>query len=169
MFGFALFVILIIQDPFEPCGPLDLQEGFISPPSPILQCQPALRKATLSGLLFPIPPSSPSSSIFTFILRIFLSFAFCEMQDVGYWLLGDKAGSQGDSVVSLTTRLGQPQMNNLLSAVGGKGGLFWALQSVCVGVWGWKWYPLRVIANLSTPGFLAWPEYTEPGEQWAGG
>lgn len=32
MFRFAFFVNMIIHDPFEPCCPLDLQEGFISPP-----------------------------------------------------------------------------------------------------------------------------------------
>lgn len=92
-------------------------------------------KATLSGLLFPILPSYPSSSIFTFIFRIFLPFAFCKMQDVGYWLLGDKPGSQGDSVVSLTTRLGQLQMNKPPISCGRERGAFLgSAKSVCRGV-----------------------------------
>lgn len=48
-------------------------------------------------------------------------------------------------------------------------GLFWALQRVCVGVWGWDWELVRVVANLSTPCLLVWPEYKELGEQWARG
>lgn len=40
---------------------------------------------------------------------------------------------------------------------------------MCVGVWGWDWEPLRVVANLSTPCLLAWPEYKDLGEQWIGG
>lgn len=133
MFRFSFFVNMITQDPFELCCPLDLQEAFISPPSPILQCQqPTGSLPTLSGLLFKIVPSYPSSSIFTFIFRIFLPFAFCKMQDVGYWLLGDKSGSLGDSVVSLTTRLGQPQMNKPPISCGRERGGFSGLCKECV-------------------------------------
>lgn len=35
-------------------------------------------------------------------------------------------------------------------------------------MWGWDWELVRVVANLSTPFILAWPEYKELGEQWAG-
>lgn len=56
------------------------------------------------------------------------------MRDVGYWLLGNKPGYEGDSVVSLTTRLGQPQMKKLVSAVGGKGAFLGSAKSVCRGV-----------------------------------
>lgn len=91
------------------------------------------------------------------------------MQDVGYWLLGDKSGSQGDSMVSLTTRLGQPQMNKAPISCGRERGLFWVLQSVCRGLRGRDWEPRRVVANLSTPCVLAWPEYKELRELWSGG
>lgn len=94
-------------------------------------------KATLSAHLFQILPSYPSSLIFTFIFRIFLPFSFCKMRDVGYWLLGDKSGSQGDSVVSLTTRLGQPQMNKPPISCGRERGAFLGLGSaknVCRGI-----------------------------------
>lgn len=53
--------------------------------------------------------------------------------------------------------------------MGGKEGLFWALQRVCVGVWVWDWEPVSVAANLSTPFILACPEFKALGEQWAGG
>lgn len=38
-----------------------------------------------------------------------------------------------------------------------------------VGVWGWNWEPVKIVANLGTPCFLVCPEYKEPGEQWARG
>lgn len=130
---------MTIQDPFRPCYPLDLRGGFITPSSFILQCQrqwwePPLTRRPPSLHLFQILSSYPSSLIFTFIFRIFLPFAFCKMRDVGYWLLGNKPGYEGDSVVSLTTRLGQPQMKKLVSAVGGKGAFLGSAKSVCRGV-----------------------------------
>ena len=76
--------------------------------------------------------SCPSSLIFTFIFKIFFPFVFCKMQDVGYRLLGDKAGSQGDSVVSLTTRLGQLQMNKPPIGCGREMGGFSGLCKECV-------------------------------------
>lgn len=97
-------------------------------------------KATLSAHLFPIPPSHPSSFIFTFIFKIVLPYPFCKMRGVGYRLLGDKPGSQGDSVVSLTTRLGQPQMNKPPISCGRERGPFLgSAKCVCRGVgvgWG---------------------------------
>lgn len=92
-------------------------------------------KATLSAHLSPIPPSHPSSFIFTFIFRIFLPYPFGKMRGVGYWLLGDKPGSQGDSVVSLTTRLGQPQMNKPPISCGReRGASLGSAKCVCRGV-----------------------------------
>lgn len=92
-------------------------------------------KAPLSAHLSPIHPSHPSSFIFTFIFRIFLLYPFGKMRGVGYWLLGDQPGSQGDSVVSLTTRLGQPQMNKPPVSCGrGRGASPGSAECVCRGV-----------------------------------
>lgn len=92
--------------------------------------------ATLVGASFkpeghPLYSSLPDSPFLSILLNFYLHFqdiplpfSFCKMRDVGYWLLGDKLGSQGDSVVSLTTRLGQPQMNKPPISCGRERGAF---------------------------------------------
>lgn len=83
------------------------------------------------------------------------------MQDVGYRLLGDQPGSQGDSVVSLTTRLGRPQTKQPPTVCGREKGAFseWAFQESVEGC-GCGWEPVRVVPDLSTTlGFGPdWPE-----------
>lgn len=139
VFRLLVFVNMTVQDPLGPCCSLALQGNSSPCLSPYYNVSHPLgasfnAEATLSSLLFPILPSlpNPASLIFAFIFRIFLPFAFCKMQDVGYWLLGDKPGSRGDSVVSLTTRLGQLQMNKPPISCGREGGVFLgSAKSVC--------------------------------------
>lgn len=128
---------MIIQDPFGPCCPLYLPgNSSLHPPPYYTVSDTPVRaffnsKATLSAHLSLIHPSHLSFLIFTFIFRIFLPFAFYKMWGMGYWLLGDEPGSQGDSV-SLTTRLGQPQMNKPPISCGREMGAFLGSAKECM-------------------------------------
>ena len=137
--------------------PIGSVGGFISllcpPPHPVLQYQRPRWEPPLTGrppsLVFS-SSSCPSFLIFTFISRYssLLYFVRCRMWDLVARRQSRLPGRFCCFLDNQTRAATDEQPSYRLWE--GNGGLFWALQRVCVGVWRWNWEPVRVVANLST-------------------